>query len=236
MSHQLKVLVTGFVPFLGDPYNPSGVTAKWLHGKTLHTGRGKDAFAARIIGKGDIPVRFVDEGNGGAKAVENLIINNNPDVVLGLGMAAEIFEVEKKAHDLGRDPSITQKSAGYSNSFDTSLPVDAVVKAIAESGGRVQSDSDAGAYVCEDVFYHIMRMAKASAGDIRILRAGFIHVPKYVVLDDNSTPNVVPSGVTPVAQSLINNAIYQAVEAIVADITVEQYNKAHGIAPGVRGK
>lgn len=232
MSIRLKVLVTGFVPFGDDKYNPSGVTAKWLHGKTLHSGRGGDAIAAGIIGRGDIPVRFVNQQNGGAKAVESLIINHNPDIVLGLGMADEVFEVEKKANDLKRDPSIRPNSTGYSSSFGTSLPVDAVVNAIAASGGRVQSDSDAGAYVCEDVFYHIMRIAKASPGDIRILRAGFIHVPKYVVLDDKSLPNIVPPGVTPVAQSLINNAIFNALEAIVADITTAEYNRAHRTTQG----
>ncbi len=221
MSFELRVLVTGFVPFRGDPYNPSGVTADWLHGRRVSAAGRPQAGA--IIGRGDIPVRFVNQGNGGAQVIEDLILDVRPDIVINLGMARQIFEVEQEARDLEQDPLIRPDQAGYSPIYRTTLPVHEIMRAIQSEGGEVSASSDAGKYVCEDVFYHVMRLASTSPGDLRILRAGFIHVPKYVVLDDSTIPNALAPGVKPVPQTLINNAIYRAVEATVADVTEDEY-------------
>jgi pyrrolidone-carboxylate peptidase len=254
VGSELRVLVTGFVAFGDDVYNPSGVTARWLHGKRVDALGHGGYYTARIIGRGDIPVRFGDESDSAADAVLQAILDVRPDVVLCLGQGEDVrFRVELRARDNSahHDPRVRTSTPEYRSVYTTGLDADRVVGAIRSVGGDAVSFSDAGFYVCEDLFYHLMRFVETRPGDVDIRAAGFIHVPRYVAVDVGSvagqaagdthdrksvtspTPNSpAKPGEVPVKQSTINDAIYKAVEAVVAG--VPQYEAPPGRRSGPR--
>jgi pyroglutamyl-peptidase len=241
----LRVLVTGFKPFGADPYNPSGITAKCLDGRRIDNLARGGLYAAQIYGRGDIPVHFSNESDDAADAVLHAILDIRPDVVIALGQAPDpFFRVELRARDNSahHDPRISTTSPEYQPEYKTLLNVDRVAAAIRGAGVEVMTSEDAGSYVCEDLFYHIMRYVQTRPGGIDIRVAGFIHVPRYVLVDIPimglievgnpilANPNYDPSGRNPftpntgegraVPQSRINDAIFRAVEATVTGVPV----------------
>ena len=229
---ELRVLVTGFVPFGDDEYNPSGVAANALDGRRVDALGPLGYYSARIIGRGNIPVRFGDETNAAADVVLQTILDARPDIVICLGQGEDLrFRVELRARDntARHDPRIRTSSPEYRSSYTTGLDADRLVAAMRAAGGDATTSVDAGFYVCEDLFYHVMRIVETRPGDVMIRAAGFIHVPRYVVVDvgerdAQSQPRVpnVPTreGQSPIPQSLINDCIYRAVEATVAGLPV----------------
>jgi pyroglutamyl-peptidase len=197
VAAELKVLVTGFVPFGGDAYNASGVTARWLDGQSIPT-------RALIVGKGDVPVVAASQGaeRSGADAVIAAIDACRPDIVVCLGQGeAATFRVELEAHDppdpptavrapsareavrgaVFHDPRISRDpGAGYRATYASTLDAARVVTAIAAAGGDARTSTDAGMFVCEDVLYHVLRHLQGRAP---ALTAGFIHVPRRVRVD-----------------------------------------------------
>lgn len=229
---ELRVLVTGFVPFGDDEYNPSGVCADALDGRRVDALGPLGYYSARIIGKGNIPVRFGDETTAAADVVLQIILDARPDIVICLGQGDDLrFRVEMRARDntTRHDPRIRTQSPEYKSSYTTGLDADRLVAAMRAAGGNATTSNDAGFYVCEDLFYHVMRIVETRPGDVMIRAAGFIHVPRYVVVDTGArdpqgkprVPNhPAKQGQSPVPQSLINDCIYKAVEATVAGLPV----------------
>ncbi len=250
---RLKVLVTGFVPFNDDPYNASGITAHWLDGQHIHALGPRGFVDADVIGEGDVPVIGAAAGgdHSAADVVIELIRRHCPDLVVCLGQGEDTnFRVEQRATDQGdppadprrqspgvayHDPRIA-RGAGYRESYGATLDAAPMAAAIRAAGGDARMSEDAGRYVCEDLFYHVLRYAEENAGDGgRALAVGFIHVPRWVRVDvpisaivpaearvrgmpGFGTVDFIPNdqGVAPpsacVAQSLINAAIFKAVE------------------------
>lgn len=229
---ELRILLTGFVPFGNDEYNPSGVTATALDGRRVDALGPLGYYSGRIIGKGDIPVRFGDESGAAADVVLQKILDVRPDIVICLGQGEDLrFRVELRARDNTQrhDPRIRTASPEYRSSYTTGLDADRLVAAMRSAGGDATTSNDAGLYVCEDLFYHVMRIVETRPGDVMIRAAGFIHVPRYVVVDvgerDAAGKPRIPNmpereGQSPVPQSLINDVVYRAVEATVAGLPV----------------
>lgn len=162
------MLLTGFEPFGGDRTNPSGeavhlVSARW---------GGPEELVTAVL-----PVTF----GGAAARLRELIAAHEPQVILGCGLAGgrERVGVERIAVNLrdaripdnagaqpGDEPSVPGGPAAY---FAT-IPVKAIVRAIAAAGVPVELSYSAGTFVCNDVFF-TARDAAPSA------RVGFIHIP-----------------------------------------------------------
>ena len=281
VAPELTVLVTGFVPFGGDAYNASGVTARWLDGQSIEIGGPDGAVCASIVGKGDVPVLSASQGaaRSGADAVLEAIDACRPDVIVCLGQGEAVaFRVELEAHDSPDPPDPVVRDAvyhdaridrdpraGYRATYASTLDAAGIVVAIAAAGGDARTSTDAGKFVCEDVLYHVLRhleqrVATGAGADAPVapcVAAGFIHVPRRVRVDtpvdglltaddpirarpdfDGTgarafTPN--DAGARPgeryVAQSLINTAIYRAIEAAVAGFASVQ-RRAEGAGSG----
>jgi pyroglutamyl-peptidase len=258
---RIKVLATGFLPFGGDLYNASGVAAHWLHKQRIHGVGPRGYIDAVIVGVGDVPVvgaaDAVASGHrAAADVVIQAIIKHHPEVVVCFGQGDKTtFSVELVARDQPdtpenpaernkyvsyHDPRISRDPhTGYHPSYDTTFDKDRILAAIKSVGGDVQPSEDAGAYVCEDVLYHVLRYAQQNVADVRILAAGFVHVPRWVRVDVKhvhyygdeirhlpgfGSTDFVPNdnGKAPadkcVPQSLINLAAYKAVEAAVMGV------------------
>lgn len=200
----LRVLVTGFEPFHGAPRNPSGDAARALDGHAVSAdgpASGRIVIVARVL-----PVLW----DVAAAELLALLREVEPEVVLCTGMAQGTFRVERFADDARR---ATEDNAGRvpegpraaSVRLGTNLPVARVEAAIAAAGGPVERSEDAGGFICNEVFFALMRAVEAGACP-GVRRAGFLHVPSH---------KHVP---VPVAQETVEAAIAAAARIAVEDL------------------
>lgn len=164
------VLLTGFEPFGGDAVNPSGeavhlAAAQW---------NGPEVLVTAVL-----PVTF----EGAADALEQLLDEHDPDVVVAVGLAGgrSGITIERVAVNLvdARIPDNAGAQPIDEPSLDeapaavfSSLPVKAIVQAVSASGIPTSLSTTAGTFVCNHVFFRAAVWAE-DAGR----RAGFVHVP-----------------------------------------------------------
>jgi pyroglutamyl-peptidase len=167
----MKILVTGFEPFGGEPINPSWEAVRHL----------PDTISGAEIIKVEIPVVF----GRSADVVHEAIVKHDPDVVLHVGQAGGRFEVtpERVAINVddgripdndGQQPIDTPIREDGPAAYFTSLPVKAMVTAMRQAGIPGRVSNTAGTYVCNHIMYQSLYM---SDHEFPGKRAGFIHVP-----------------------------------------------------------
>lgn len=193
-----RVLVTGFEPFDPPWPNPSGLAARALDGRTI--------AGARVRGV-VLPVAWSQAGARLREAIER----ERPAIAIALGMGGDAFRLERRAVDRKDAPDRPDnlgvvRNGGHrdyplepEDRFAT-LPLAAIARAMTARGAAPYMSESAGQFVCNDLFYDLLRAADAAG----IGAAGFIHVPH---------PRSFASlGVT---QALVEDAIAAAVEAAV---------------------
>lgn len=171
-TNVLRLLVTGFEPFGGASFNPSGDLARVLHGQTV--------LGHPVIGR-VLPVVW----DVAPKLISEWIEELRPNIVFALGMARDRLAIETRAtnrrhperrDNLGALPDPPRAVA--SRVFPTALPADAIMQVLS-ADGPVEISEDTGAFLCEEVFYAVMAKHAEVQTHRRwpLLRAGFIHVP-----------------------------------------------------------
>jgi pyroglutamyl-peptidase len=159
-----RVLVTGFEPFGENAVNPSQLLAEELGGVVLPGSYARAATALRA-------------------ALEE----RSPDVVLCFGLAETrtAISIERFAHNLDEASTVDNESAAGSGAeiepsgpvaCRTRLPVEEIVAALEAEEIPVQISRDAGGYLCNHVFYVLMRALEP--GQL----GGFVHVPPLEVV------------------------------------------------------
>ncbi|MDP3893354.1 pyroglutamyl-peptidase I, partial [Nocardioides sp.] len=162
------VLLTCFEPFGGDPENASEQAVALLAG----TWRDEDVrlLTARL------PVSFT----GAGPALDEALAPHSPDAVVAVGEAGGRRAVtpETTARNV-MDARIPDNDGGqpHSEAIDptgpTSLPtrldVEGIVRACVADGIAATVSHDAGAFVCNLVLHHLLRVTDVPAG--------FVHVP-----------------------------------------------------------
>lgn len=169
-----RILLTGFEPFGGDGHNPSWPAARDAAGALR--GRGIDAVAVRL------PCTFA----GSTAALERALAEHRPGIVIACGLAGGRAQVavERVAVNLqdaripdnsGHQPAGTPIEAAGPAAYFSSLPVKRIVAAL--TGARIPAElsPSAGSFVCNHVFYEVMRRAGAEESSVH--SAGFIHLP-----------------------------------------------------------
>ncbi|MEH7235260.1 pyroglutamyl-peptidase I [Bacillus sp. JJ1562] len=180
-----KLLLTGFVPFLDNPINPTEEIVKRLEGQTIG--------GYEIVGK-VLPVDFAES----AKQCIEHVNEVKPDVVISLGLSAGRNKVTPEriaincrdgaADNSGvklRDVPIEEDgSAGY---FST-LPIRAFVDASVAKGYPAAISNTAGTYLCNNVMYSVLHKVER---ENLPMRAGFIHIPASheLALQKNGIPS-----------------------------------------------
>ena len=180
----MKVLITGFEPFGGEPINPAWEAVKRL----------PDNIDGVEIVKLQIPTVFKKSAK---KLFEN-IDTVKPDVVICVGQAGGRYEfcVERVAINLddGRIPD----NEGYQpvdvkvfedgeNAYFSNLPIKAMVEEVKKAGIPAAVSNTAGTYVCNHIMYSLLYYINKNNLNIK---GGFIHVPYITeqVLDKKNTP------------------------------------------------
>lgn len=165
----MRVLVSAFEPFGGRPVNSSWELASRLPGRA-----GRHAVAVARL-----PVVYGAAWDALSRAVGGF----RPDAVVALGECpGRAFRLERVAVNLrsggkdnaGRTADAPLDPAGRA-SYLSALPLERMRTALSRARIPVEPSLSAGAYLCNEVFYFLMRAhaARPFPGG-----AGFIHVPR----------------------------------------------------------
>jgi pyroglutamyl-peptidase len=190
---QPVILLTGFEPFERAKINPSWETVKLLQGRTL------GGYRVETL---QLPVVY-DEVE---KPLLAAIKKHQPKIVIAFGAAKEQFCIETLARneydderplDNKSNPPPRKKIVAEGPAeIKTALPVEAIAQVLKELKISAKISSDAGGYLCNECFYHLMRQCE----DVPL--RGFIHVPLYGQTD-------------PLGNTIDQALLTKAVEAIV---------------------
>jgi pyroglutamyl-peptidase len=181
---QKKILLTGFEAFGGESINPSWLAVKALHGGQM---QGHSVVAAQL------PTVF----DASLRELNALLQQHRPALVICVGQAGgrNALSLERVAINVndapiadnaGAQPVDTPVESGAPAAYFTGLPIKAMLAALREEGIPAEVSQTAGTFVCNHVFYGLMRtLAKDS--QLRQTRGGFVHVPW---VPEQGTPNM----------------------------------------------
>lgn len=166
-----SVLVTGFEPFAGQRVNPSQLAVEAIAGRTI---------AGRRIETAILPVVF----GGATAALRRAVRRHRPELVICVGEAGGRAEITVERVAINVDDARIADNAGARPidraiarrgpaAYWSTLPIKAIVAALARRDIPAAVSQTAGTFVCNHVFYGLMRTLARRRG----VRGGFIHVP-----------------------------------------------------------
>lgn len=161
-----RVLATGFEPFDGAAVNPSQRLVEALDGE---------------VATALLPVSYARA----ADALREAVRAHEPETVVCFGQAdgRTGISVERFAHNLDEAATTDNDAAGGSGApidpdgpaaYASTLPVDAIVEALRAEGIPAAPSRDAGGFLCNHVFYVLMRTLERERPGAA---GGFVHVP-----------------------------------------------------------
>jgi pyroglutamyl-peptidase len=164
------VLLTGFDPFGGDTINPSWEAVSRLH---------DEAITDRRIVAAQLPTTF----DGAPKALRVALRKHAPELVLCVGQAGgrAALSLERVAINVndaripdnaGAQPIDTPVVRRGPAAYFTTLPIKAMHADLRAAGIPTEISQTAGTFVCNQVFYALMRAITGST-----TRGGFLHIP-----------------------------------------------------------
>ncbi len=199
----MKILVTGFDPFGGEPVNPAIETVKRL----------PDMIADAEIIKLEIPTVC----HKSLRVVDEAIAAYNPDAVLSIGQAGGRPDITVERVGINVDDYQIPDNEGNQiidepvcpdgpDAYLVTVPIKAIVQKIQERNIPASVSNTAGTFVCNHVTYGVCHLiATKYPGK----RSGFIHIPylPQQVIDKKNMPSM--------SQKMMVEAIKAAIEAIV---------------------
>ena len=167
----MKLLLTAFDPFGGDPVNPALEAVKLVSGTV---------GAVQVV-KLEVPTVFGRSIDTVAKAIKA----EKPDAVLCIGQAGGRFDLTPERVAINLDDARIKDNEATSlltcPSLKTvpllifsTLPIKAMVQNIRNAGLPASVSNTAGTFVCNHLMYGVLyTLAKSYPG----VRGGFMHVP-----------------------------------------------------------
>jgi pyroglutamyl-peptidase len=170
LSIPTLVLLSGYEPFGGAETNPS-IEALWPLQEALIA-----KLDLRVI---EVPVVWDEAWDVLREEIDLL----DPDIVISTGQAGSDrmrFEINAVNIQNGTDNDGVTRSGeevveGGPDALGDRLPEDVMSAAMEASGFATTISDDAGEYLCNDLFYHLMYHAEVES-ERDDLVAGFIHV------------------------------------------------------------
>lgn len=165
------VLLTGFEPFGGERVNPSAEIVGRLHGEVIARHRVRSAVLPCVFG-------------AAVAELQRQMQATKPALVICVGQAGGRAEITPErvainvddariADNAGAQPVDLPIVRGGPAAYFSTLPIKAIVAALRESNVPAAVSQTAGTFVCNHVFYGLMRALRRRPG----VRGGFIHVP-----------------------------------------------------------
>ena len=166
----MKILVTGFDPFGGEPTNPAIESVKRID----------DEIEGAEIIKLEIPTVF----HKAADVVEEKIKEVKPDVVLSIGQAGGRYGITVERVAINEDDARIEDNEGNqpidvkiredgAPAYFATLPIKAMVEEIKKENLPASVSNTAGTFVCNHIMYQDLYLAEKYGN----IKAGFIHVP-----------------------------------------------------------
>jgi pyroglutamyl-peptidase len=182
----MKILVTGFDPFGGEPTNPSWEAVRRL----------PDEVSGAEVVKVQIHTVFERSEDD----VRAAILEHDPDVIVSVGQAGGRFAVSPERVAINVDDGRIPDNEGDQPidvpvwedgppAYFSTLPIKAMVTAMREAGVPAVVSNTAGTYVCNHVMYTVLYLIDH---EFPGKRGGFIHVPYLPeqVLDKPNEPSL----------------------------------------------
>ena len=201
----MKILVTGFDPFGGEPINPAIESVKKL----------PDNIAGAEIIKLEIPtVR-----KKSLEKIEKAINEHNPEVILSIGQAGGRFDISIERVGINLDDFRIPDNEGNQiidepifpdgeNSYFVKLPVKAMVQNVQKNNIPASVSYTAGTFVCNHVLYGVLYLIEKK---YKGKKSGFIHIPflPQQVVDKRNMPsmelNTIVKGLTAAIEAIVKN-------------------------------
>ena len=201
----MKILVTGFDPFGGEPINPAIESVKRL----------PDNIAGAEIIKLEIPtVR-----KKSLEKIEEAINEHNPDVILSIGQAGGRFDISIERVGINLDDFRIPDNEGNQiidepifpdgeNSYFVKLPVKAMIQNVQKNNIPASVSYTAGTFVCNHVLYGVLYLIEKK---YKGKKSGFIHIPflPEQVVDKRNTPSMelstIVKGLTAAIEAIVKN-------------------------------
>ena len=201
----MKILVTGFDPFGGEPINPAIESVKRL----------PDNIAGAEIIKLEIPtVR-----KKSLEKIEKAINEHNPDVILSIGQAGGRFDISIERVGINLDDFRIPDNEGNQiidepvfpdgeNSYFVKLPVKSMVQNVQKNNIPPSVSYTAGTFVCNHVLYGVMYLIEKK---YKGKKSGFIHIPflPQQVVDKKNMPSMeldtIVKGLTAAIEAIVKN-------------------------------
>ena len=183
----MKILVTGFEPFVGIPENPSQAIVEALRQRPVAERRA--GLVTEIV-----PCEFRAAG----ERIVTLIRELRPDAVVSVGLAAGASAIRLERHALNLNDALRPDNGGDLATgrlidpagpigYWSTLPLDEMLCALKGRDLPATITNHAGAYVCNHVFYTARHEIERLGTGIP---CGFIHVP--LMAEQDATP--LPGG------------------------------------------
>lgn len=181
----MRLLLTGFVPFLDNPINPTEEIVKRLDGKVINNYEIVTAV---------LPVDFHES----EQQLKKAITATQPDVIIMLGLAAGRYKItpERIAINI-KDGDKDNKGYipvdepidpnGVDGLFST-LPIRKMVDVLKGNDLPAEISNTAGTYLCNNMMY--IALQEAIKNNDSYL-AGFIHIPASheLAIQNNRLPS-----------------------------------------------
>lgn len=170
MAIEPQVLVTAFEPFAGVRLNSSQEVFRWIEEQEI------PGLILKVL-----PVEYQ---RSGAEMV-SLITEHDPKIIIALGQAEgrskvsfERIAINLNDAKIADNAGETRKNQAIADdgdaAFMASFPVRAVVEHLKETGHPVEESLSAGAFVCNHLFYSVMRHLTGLNSDTWM---DFVHLP-----------------------------------------------------------
>jgi pyroglutamyl-peptidase len=196
------ILITGFGPFPGAPFNPTGPLVKGL-------AKVRVPHAKIVTHIFETSYKAVD------RDLPRLLKRHKPNAVLMFGLAtrARIIRIETRAQNalarlpdaIGKTPRGVAIAKGKPAATPMMAPAQLLLKAVHDAGVRGRLSRDAGQYLCNYLCWHATE-ATVTEGGPRF--AAFVHVPLV-------TPKAVKSRKMAGAKSLTADDLLRAGTAVL---------------------
>ena len=173
----MRILITGFGRFPGSPVNPSGPIATRL----AH--RRRPAFA----GTRRVAHVFATRYDAVDRELPDLLAREKPDIVVMFGVATRTrrVRIEERARnrialfpDAGGYRPAAPVIASRREALRNPLPVARLVNAARATGIAAVRSRNAGAYLCNYVYWRALEAAARPDGPGFVI---FVHVPPVVL-------------------------------------------------------
>jgi pyroglutamyl-peptidase len=182
----MKILVTGFDPFGGEPTNPSWEAVRRLP---------DEVDGAQVI---KVQIHTVFERS--EDDVRAAIVEHDPEVIVCVGQAGGRFSVNPERVAINIDDGRIPDNEGDQPidvpvwedgppAYFSSLPIKAMATAMRAAGVPAAVSNTAGTFVCNHVMYTVLYLIDR---EFPGKRGGFIHVPflPEQVLDKPGLPSM----------------------------------------------